>query len=1261
MHGQRRKVRALCCMVRRLILIFAAVVVVAALSAAAFPVWLPWVLRPLAHRAGVEVGAYERHGYKGLVLRDVRWRDAGMIVAVARVEVPTPPVWVWRAWRGVVLATPEPWLRAEGVRVELTGAPRGAALSAPGRVEPIAPGPAETLANVQRLLALADRWLPAAEATDGVVAWPGGRVVIERAGWSERRLSVAGRGPEPLPAWTLTAAWPAGRKLEVAFDAPQEALAASVQVGTTARAEGRVRWQGQEATAEVAWVGEDWWPSRGRVTAEDWRLPARVLGLDEALGEVAGSVRIGGGGREWAVEVAAASIPLDDALPPLRLVARGTSDTTAITWSELAVSLPGLEASLQDPVTVDWSGAVRAGSRFAVTADLGALPWIEAQGRLRGEASVEPREDEPWRVEFHLRGEDLRHAAWEMPAATARGTWTGEVVALDGLQLKLRGGTTVEGSGALNWATRRLDAATGRVTLVAADVARWLPEAVAWGEARAEITAAGPLSEVEHRGTATIVALELPAVQPLALSLEWTGRGWDAAQARGTVAADGAAAEWALDLARGAAGEWRAGIAQFVVRRGERELVAGEGGAVRVLAEGAEVAWEGVRLAGSAGAIETAGRLRMDGASGDVVLALRAHEPEFWQPWLRQVVPPVTVREWSAAAKWSETTAPEWRAEGAAVWARAIEGRSAVVLEGAAASTNGGVEIGRIAAREEDGPMRLRGEGKLPWQLVRREDGQWTGRLDPKGSWRILVEGEGFGRWIDPLLEPIGLEIRGAAVAVDLAGVLAAPRGTAEVRAERLRYRPVAGTMVELGAVRLAARAEGNRFELSEVGGDYEEQRVTARGWAELPDGFWVALGEGPLATAWEQTSLELELEPLPVALLARWQPELIAPLGTVAGRVELRRGLEWGGRLTLREAGLRPVLPFGSLQEVNAEIALSGRTATLRTLEATIGGAPVRGQGEARWGEGEFPELRFELAGQRVPLVRQPGLLLRADLDLRARGRADGGGSVTGAVTVREGLFLRDLAAFFPTGPRGPARRPPYFSVELEPLARWNLDVALTGREAVRVITPIYDGRLSANLRLLGTLREPRLLGEVAETRGRVSFPFARFAVQTGQVTFTEADPYTPVLEVRGLAARIGYELTMEVGGTLDAPLLTFSSTPPLTSEEILLLVTAGEVPQRADGDPNTGRRVVVLGAFLSQGLLGNRGPGWSDRLRIESGRRISELGRETYHIEYQADERWSLVGEYDEFDAYNAGLRWRVYPGRRRTAAPVEGEEAR
>ena len=75
------------------------------------------------------------------------------------------------------------------------------------------------------------------------------------------------------------------------------------------------------------------------------------------------------------------------------------------------------------------------------------------------------------------------------------------------------------------------------------------------------------------------------------------------------------------------------------------------------------------------------------------------------------------------------------------------------------------------------------------------------------------------------------------------------------------------------------------------------------------------------------------------------------------------------------------------------------------------------------------------------------------------------------------------------------------------------------------------------------------------------------------------------------------------------------------------------------------SGPRLAMIGAYLGRGLFQDLGFGGEDRLEISAGERISRDGRETYEFEYKLGGRWSLLGEYDRFDSYNAGLKWRAY----------------
>jgi translocation and assembly module TamB len=433
-------------------------------------------------------------------------------------------------------------------------------------------------------------------------------------------------------------------------------------------------------------------------------------------------------------------------------------------------------------------------------------------------------------------------------------------------------------------------------------------------------------------------------------------------------------------------------------------------------------------------------------------------------------------------------------------------------------------------------------------------------------------------------------------------------------------------------------------------------QAVSANGQTPMDDGGWRLLWREPAKFDWSQAVAKVEIPDAALAVLARRFPALVAAQGRLRARMELAPGGNFSGELHLTDAATRPLAPFGALQNINADLVLANRLVTIGTLTAKLGGEPVTLEGRVILVPGASPRLALGLKGKNLPLVRNTGLLLRSDLDLRADTDAAGVTRLSGALAIRDCLVLANinLRTLLPTGRRGVTRQPPYFTVEAEPFRHWPLAVAIRAPGVVRVRTTVYNGTASASFQLGGTLGEPRAVGALTVDQGRVLFPFATFKVQQGAVRLREADPFHAVISLNALSQRRDYQLRLEMTGELPTPSVTITSIPAMDAADALLMVMTGQVPATNTTSASSGgQRLALLGAYLGRGLFQDLGLGGEDRLEIAAGERISRSGRETYEFEYKLGERWSLLGEYDEYDAYNAGLKWRVYT---KEGAPLE-----
>jgi len=286
-------------------------------------------------------------------------------------------------------------------------------------------------------------------------------------------------------------------------------------------------------------------------------------------------------------------------------------------------------------------------------------------------------------------------------------------------------------------------------------------------------------------------------------------------------------------------------------------------------------------------------------------------------------------------------------------------------------------------------------------------------------------------------------------------------------------------------------------------------------------------------------------------------------------------------------------------------------------------------------------------LSGTNVPLARNPNALLRANLDLAVTNSGTEAPVVSGIVTLRNSLFLADLKSLVPERTASPRQRPPYFSIETEPWAGWHLKLKVEGVGFLRVQTPLFQGKVSTALNLVGTLKSPLALGQVQIDSGStVIFPFSTLDVKQGFVSLTSENPYRPTLFVEAGGRRYGYDLKMQATGPVDDPIIQFSAIPSLTSEQIVLMLTAGEVPAGAGTTTTLTQRAGGLGLYVGRNLLSDFGlGGGQERLTFRSGEYISESGRPTYDLEYKLTDRWSVIGSYDRFDQYDLDLKWKVY----------------
>jgi translocation and assembly module TamB len=1220
---------------RRLLLALAGAVALLLLLLALLPWWWGLLLRVAGPRAGVTFAEYQVVGYGRWALEDVVVRQPGVTIRLERIEAAHPLRWALRpqagsgvqggAWEVVVTPTEEVREPEEGR-------------------EPA--GWQQTQRLVAQVEAALSRWLPQARLGPGVVHWPEGEVRVARAVWEDRHLTVEGVqfqdwAAEAEVMWRDDLVGPRvrARTLDDAITLEADLAVADVS--------GAVTWQAQRATFRALFPAHGWMPDEADVRAADWRLRGEDLRLAEYYPVVQADLRAQWRQGRGEVQLEAAGEPRDaETWPSFRVVVDAAGRFDEVTVRALQVQAPGLEAQLDRAVTFDPRGDYATPADFTVTADLAALPWVEARGQLNGLVQVRPQGTNWPQVEAEVRLADGAYAEVEGLSATARAQLEWPWLTLTETTWNDAAGTSVQARGRMQLDEPRAESLVVSGRVVSASLAPWMPDAVALGEIQIEAQASGPFDRLQHEGRIELSELVVEGVHPLRAQAGWTGEGAHVS-AEATVRSPRAQAQLAVRVDPEAAE-----VTRLRISRGERELLA--------TTQSAFVRWtprwevRGVRLQGTVG--EVAAEMD-DVAAGRVALQVPRLDLNWLRDWMTEPPPVRQVRDLAIRGD-LVNDALHFNTEGQ-VELRLADEHNVVVLV-RALGTNRGIQVEQLEARLGREPIVVL-SGALPISL--RPGQPEVVRIDENGPVALrgrVAPSPGFWKAV---AQETGVRVEEPLVEVDLKGRWSAPVGTARLAAAKVEMdrQRWGETMPMISGFEAALEGDGQGLVLERLQVDVEGQRIHARGRVPLTPKQWEAAREAPLEYLRMHGEGFVELPSADLAPLARLAPAFLAPAGNVRARLEFPGAGRILGAMQLRGAVSRPLGPLGVLQDIQADIIFAGREVDVQNVQATMGGQPVRLTGKVSLPQdGGAPHAKLQLRGQNVPLVRETGVLLRADLDLGLESTNRGEGRVTGLVRLRDGLFLVDLQDVVPRGGGGasrPAARPPYFSVTAEPLNAWRLDVAVEGRQFMRLRTPVLTGMASARFQLTGTLGEPRAIGEATLDEARIRLPFATFTIEEGEVRLTQADPYQPQLSLTGTSRRMGYDLRLELTGTASEPRLQFSSSPSLPSEDILLMVMAGQAPQ--DEVTYTGQqRAMQIGTYLGRGLFGDLfGGDGAERLTITSGERISRQGRETYRFEYELTPRLSAVGEYDEFDSYNAGVRWRLLPRAQRS----EEEDAR
>ncbi len=357
-----------------------------------------------------------------------------------------------------------------------------------------------------------------------------------------------------------------------------------------------------------------------------------------------------------------------------------------------------------------------------------------------------------------------------------------------------------------------------------------------------------------------------------------------------------------------------------------------------------------------------------------------------------------------------------------------------------------------------------------------------------------------------------------------------------------------------------------------------------------------------------------------PVSASARWQGEIgdlwalvPVPGQVLTGQAKIDIGVTGDISHPTFTGGI--LLANGVYQNLDYGTILTG-ISVATTIESTgalglkldaVDGTQGTVKLEGRIGLGD-QGIDLTVETRRAVVVRRDDAIVRVDADLRIYQQPAGQMVISGKVTIPEAeirLLLNNPPTIVTLGEVRIKGQPivvdsPGVSL---PIAL-NIDVSAPGRVFVRGRG--LDSEWKIDIKVRGTVSDPRLTGGIEAIRGKLDLLGRAFDLERGRVGFNggpEIDPRLDVSLVRQTDTITG---RIVVSGTASDPKLSLSSNPALPEEEVLprlLFGTSSEALTPAEG--------VQLALGLA--TLLNGGGGTLDQVRAGLGLDTLGIGQDT------------------------------------------------
>jgi len=274
---------------------------------------------------------------------------------------------------------------------------------------------------------------------------------------------------------------------------------------------------------------------------------------------------------------------------------------------------------------------------------------------------------------------------------------------------------------------------------------------------------------------------------------------------------------------------------------------------------------------------------------------------------------------------------------------------------------------------------------------------------------------------------------------------------------------------------------------------------------------------------------------------------------------------LELSGSMELQGGRLRYLGFPHTMEQIEMKVSLLGDEASIDEFHALLGGGELQSRGRVQLGLTGNEAIYLDVVGSNVRVALPEGFEGIYDGRLTLAGEL-GDAVIGGQVTMLRGLYDEEFKL---GGLMGGGSREYSTGRVSGPIGNLGLDIRVRADGNLWVRNDTAEIENHFEFHLGGTFQRPELTGRLGmEEGGTLRFRDVVYRVRSGSLELTDPEGFNPYVFLNASTSVSSYEISLRVEGHLDQLEYELSSTPSVSQQDVIALLTTGKTLQELTGN---------------------------------------------------------------------------------------------